>query len=326
MLGFNDEKDTLYLDEYKEKSLDIVSISGLSNVEWDKVFDSFKRLVEPSAHHKKLTSKLLTETHLSDHLRQVLLGENPGLRKVQSILLRAMSEKKHLIHIRSLGLKYKSADEQAIGFAAISLTMGLPLAADKESGKVVWDVMNRERRSSAYPTFSEGTGEAAYHTDTAFYKWPARYFGLYCRKPAVCGGGVNRFCNAAELRRRLTGDPAYSWIVKTLCETNAIFRVPSSFMKGNGEEFVEARVFDDDIAIRLRLDSIVKGFQLKYGRQDEKLLRAINDFLFLADMPENRIKIKLEEDSAIYINNHEVLHYRDRFTDSARHLMRIWLK
>lgn len=326
MLRLNVENDTFHQNEYKEKNLDIVSIPDLSNIEWDKVFESFKKLIKSSVRHEKLTAKLLTETHLSDHLRQTLLAESPGLRKIQPILLRAMNEKKHLIHIRRLGLQHKSADEQAIGFAVISLTMGLPLAADKASGQVVWDVMNRERKSSVYQTFSEGTGEATYHTDTAFYKWPARYFGLYCRKPAVCGGGVNRFCNAAELRRKLKNDPAYSWIVKTLCDTSAIFRVPSSFSHSSDKEIIEARVFDDDIAIRLRLDSIIKGHQLKHGRQNEKLLRAINHFLLLVDMPENRIKMKLEEDSAIYINNYEVLHYRDQFTDSARHLMRIWLK
>lgn len=102
--------------------------------------------------------------------------------------------------------------------------------------------------------------------------------------------------------------------------------MPSAFLHGNGAEVIEARVFDDDIAIRLRLDSIVKGHQLKHGRQDEQLLRAIDAFLFLADMPENRIKIKLEEDSAVCINNYEVLHYREQFLDSARHLMRIWIK
>lgn len=286
MLGRNGEKGVFHQNEYTEKGLDVVSISDLSNVEWNNVFESFRKLIKPAGRHEELTAKLLTETHLSDHLRQALLEEIPELRKIQSMLFSAMSEKKHLIHIKRLGLQHKSADEQAIGFAAISLTMGHPLAADKASGQVVWDVMDRERRSSAYPTFSEGTGEAAYHTDTAFYKWPARYFGLYCRKPAACGGGVNRFCNAAELRRKITGDPAYSWIVKTLCETTAIFRVPSAFLHGNGAEVIEARVFDDDIAIRLRLDSIVKGHQLKHGRQDEQLLRAIDAFLFLADMPE----------------------------------------
>jgi len=326
MLTLDREKETLEKREYEEKNLTVLSIDNLGAIKWEDIFKSFEKVIRPSIRHEPLTAKHLTESFLNERLRKTLLAESPALREIQSTLIGAMREKKHLIHIQHLGLQRRSSDEQAIGFAALSLTMGLPLAAEKTTERVVWDVMNREGLSLPYQTFSEGTSEAVYHTDTAFYKHPVRYFGLYCRSPASCGGGVNRFCNAAALRRKISSDLSLSWIEKTLYETPAVFRVPSSFLPSAKDEIIEARVFSDDIAVRLRVDSILKGHQMKYGYQNKNLVRAIDAFLLLADKPEHRIKIKLDEDSAVYINNHEVLHYRDQFSDPKRHLMRIWIK
>lgn len=102
--------------------------------------------------------------------------------------------------------------------------------------------------------------------------------------------------------------------------------MPSSFIHRHENESIDAYVFGEDVPVRLRLDSIYKGHQLKYGCQDKKLLQAINALLVLVDKPENMLKMRLDEDSAIFINNYEVLNYRDEFIDSSRHLMRVWIK
>lgn len=326
MLNVSENESKKPLTIHQEKDLNIVNLDDLSFIDWEGIINSFTALTTDFNIDNGPQEPIITEQLLTKHFRQALLNENPALRLIEAIFCQATHFKYHLIHIKNMGLKKFPYTEQCIGFAAISLALGLPLSADKATGKVIWDVMERKVKKGSYQTFSEGKGEASYHTDTAFYENPVRNFGLYCISPAKCGGGVNRFCNAAALRRKLVSDPEHAWIVKTLTEIPATFRVPSSFTHHNENEFIDAFIFSHDVPVRLRLDSIHKGHELKYGHQNKELLNAINALLHLVDSPENMLKMRLEEDAAVFINNHEVLHYRDNFSDPSRHLMRIWIK
>lgn len=202
MLVFDNDKSLDWVEEHKEKYLEIVTIPDLGFIEWDAVIEGFINIASKLNGYNMVPSKILMEQFMTAEFRQALFEEVPILKRVEAVLCRAARARKHLIHIKHIGLRQRPVEEQAIGFMAISLTIGVPLAADKPTGKVIWDVKSQEGKTSPYQTFSEGTGQADYHTDTAFYERPVRYFGLYCRKPADCGGGVNRFlqcrCPAAK--------------------------------------------------------------------------------------------------------------------------------
>ena len=326
MLNISNDKYQKLLSIHQEKRLNIVNLDDLSFIEWEAIISSFRKLATEYNYANCSQQLIITEQLLTEQFRQELLNENPVLRLIEAIFCQATHSKYHLMHIKKMGLKQFSYTDQCIGFAAISLALGLPLAADKSTGQVVWDIMDRKEKKAPYQTFSEGKGEADYHTDTAFYEKPVRNFALHCIKPAECGGGVNRFCNAAALRQKLIRDPEHAWIVKTLTGIPATFRVPSSFTHHKENECIDAFIFGDDVPVRFRLDSIHKGHELKYGRQNNELLKAIDALMHIVDNPDNMLKMRLEEDAAVFINNYEVLHYRDDFMDPSRHLMRIWIK
>lgn len=326
MLNISNDKYQKLLSIHQEKRLNIVNLDDLSFIEWEAIISSFRKLATEYNNGNCSQQLIITEQLLTEQFRQALLNDNPVLRLIEAIFCQATHSKYHLMHIKKMGLKQFSYTDQCIGFAAISLALGLPLAADKLTGQVVWDIMDRKEKKASYQTFSEGKGEADYHTDTAFYEKPVRNFALHCIKPAECGGGVNRFCNAAALRQKLIRDPEHAWIVKTLTGIPATFRVPSSFTHHKENECIDAFIFGDDVPVRFRLDSIHKGHELKYGRQNKELLKAIDALMHIVDNPDNMLKMRLEEDAAVFINNYEVLHYRDDFMDPSRHLMRIWIK
>lgn len=326
MLDTSSDKYRKLLNIHQEKELIIINLDDLSFIEWEGIISSFRDLMTENKNGNCSQQLIITEQLLTEQFRQALLNKNPSLRLIEAIFCQAEHSKYHLIHIKNMGLKKFPYADKCIGFAAISLALGLPLSADKSTGKVVWDIMDRKEKKAAYQTFSEGKGQADYHTDTAFYEKPVRNFGLHCIKPAECGGGVNRFCNAAALRQKLIREPEHSWIVETLTNTPATFRVPSSFTHRNENECIDAFIFGYDVPVRLRLDSIMKGHELKYGFQNEELLQAINALIHHVDSPDNMLKMRLEEDAAVFINNYEVLHYRDHFLDPSRHLLRVWIK
>lgn len=310
------------LTGYLVKDIDILEVHNFSAIDWENILSHMNQL----GRSQRLSRAELNENLFTESFKTNLFDKIPMLWEIEGTLRNAALQGRHIIHIRQLGLAGKSADEQAICFYVIALMIGFPLAANKVTGQVVWDIRKQINNDVLYQTFSEGSDEATYHTDTAFYNEPVKYFGLYCRKSASCGGGVNRFCNALALRDKLTREPDTSWMIKLMTERTAIFQVPTSFTKSGGIEAIEAKIFGYKPPVRLRLDSIESGFEIKNDLSGIALTTAIREFLRHVDKPENHIEMQLEEDSAIFVNNHELLHYRSSFIDYQRHLMRIWIK
>ncbi|WP_299310616.1 TauD/TfdA family dioxygenase [uncultured Halomonas sp.] len=269
---------------------------------------------------------LATESYMSGGLRARLVKIFPSLAALRDDFAEATGRSVHLIKYNSLGIGGMEPDEQAACFAIICLMLGDLLAAEKQTGKVVWDIKNRTVKSSGFSTFSEGQEEAIFHTDTAFYKTPVRYFGLYCRQSAKCGGGVNRFCNAHALRRVVENDENLSWISNELARKPVEFRVPDAFTESEGVEVLSAKVFGEKIPVRLRRDSIAKGMGLSKSGNVNNALAAVDAFLELALRPRNHIAMSLQEDGAVFVNNHEIIHSRSGFSDASRHLLRVWIK
>jgi alpha-ketoglutarate-dependent taurine dioxygenase len=296
------------------------------SVDWDEVLSALRDFVDPQGKQPQGLRSFLTESSINSELRLRLMKQFPSLVALRNQFTEAAGRSAHLIRYRSLGVAGMDPDEQAACFAIICLMFGKLLAADKPTGQVVWDVKNREVKSPEYSTFSEGQKEANFHTDTAFYETPVRYFGLYCRHAAGCGGGTNRFCNALALRRLLDNDPDLSWISRKLASQPAVFRVPFAFTRNGGTETVTAKVFGEEVPIRLRRDSLVKGLELTGDSRTSEILAAVDAFLALAQRPENHIEMSLAEDSAVFVNNHELLHYRSSFVDPQRHLLRVWIQ
>src|SRR5581483_5574438 len=80
--------------------------------------------------------------------------------------------------IRGLGFEAYDAATRASLLLAFTSAIGVPTDHAKDR-RVLWPIQERPSRPGRVQTFSVRTGEAPFHTDSAFAPAPERYNGLY---------------------------------------------------------------------------------------------------------------------------------------------------
>jgi alpha-ketoglutarate-dependent taurine dioxygenase len=82
-------------------------------------------------------------------------------------------------------------------------------------------------------------------------------------------------------------------------------------------------VFGDDVFMRWRTDTIVKGLEGDPSAATADVIEALTLVQSLLDETPAEHRALLTKDSVCVVDNHLVLHGRTRFDDHERHLIRI---
>jgi alpha-ketoglutarate-dependent taurine dioxygenase len=258
-------------------------------------------------------------------LQQKLLAV-PTLRRLADAIA---GHKARGLAITGLGLGALSEAHRNAVLYAIALSQGYPTSTDQRTGRVAWDVRARATASSEqarFVTFSERVGSADMHTDSSFYPMPEEQFMLYVVTAARCNGGASLLIDiediVAELQKTAAGRDAY----RLLSSEPVPFRVPAVYAADEQQdEYHLAPVFRNDggVSMRWRHDSIIKGLAARPDLNTPALAAAIALLNDIIEERAPRFDRRLPDDTLLWADNHRTLHGRARYTDPARHLIRI---
>lgn len=308
--------------------MNLKPIHHLGRVDWGVILESLDLLLSVSGTFSGCSYTGITEKQDSKYLRSELGQGFAVLEEITAEILHEIHTKGAVL-LKGIGQSY-SPEQQARILYILSVMMGQPAAADKVSGQVIWDIRQRTLpvgNQAYYETFSEGRGEAPFHTDTSFYPDPVEIIGLMCIKQAACGGGVNRLAHLNDLKEKLQ-DAKHRWAYEYLSKVPLAFRIPGAFTFDQSPdiaEVIQSTVLSDKPGIRLRIDSMRKGSDFYRHEYYRETMKSVLHLMALADRDDVRLNLMMDEGDILLVNNHDVIHYRNAFSDSQRHLLRIWI-
>ena len=223
------------------------------------------------------------------------------------------------------GLGFNRYPQPVRDTLVLALTRGVGKPTDHNNDKrVLWPVRPRAeevRKTIDYKTtFSEEAGEAPLHSDSAFAPEPEKYNALFVVKQAR-QGGMSVLLNVPRLVDDLARTVEGRECIEILRKNEFPFRVPDAFFKG--ERIVTAPVLSENVFVRFRYDCLMAGFALREDLRTNERLWAIEHFREKAETSEGRIFYQLQDDEAIVMDNHHMLHARTDFADLDRHLIRV---
>src|SRR5271168_154563 len=126
----------------------------------------------------------------------------PALIELATMIRAIIAAGPGAVVMRRLGFEAQDPSTRASLLLALTSAIGMPTDHAKDR-RVLWPVQERPARPGRVQTFSERTGEAPFHTDSAFAAEPERYNGLYVVKRAGCGGGLSRLVAARSIIDRI---------------------------------------------------------------------------------------------------------------------------
>lgn len=226
------------------------------------------------------------------------------------------------------GLGYNRYPQPVRDTLVLALTRSVGKPTDHNNDKrVLWPVKPRAdevRKTVDYKTtFSEEAGEAPLHSDSAFAAEPEKYNALFVVKQAR-QGGVSVLLNVPRLVNELARTVEGRECIEILRGNEFPFRVPDAFFKG--ERLVTAPVLGEGPFVRFRYDCLMAGFALREDLRTNERLWAIEHFRAKAEASEGRLFYQLQDDEALILDNHVMLHARTDFEDRDRHLIRVRMR
>lgn len=261
-------------------------------------------------------------------IKQTLAKAVPAMKQLGEQLRELLDKQYSAVLLSRFWIDKYDSDTQAALLYAQSLFIGIPTPTDKIDQKVVWDVrtLTTKAKCDHQPTFSEHNHAAKLHTDTQYYDQPERYMMLYSNQPANCGGGWSTFrdvqCIAAALNKTPKGRNAMA----VLSQTPMPFRVPMSFTndgKKSTREFTYAPIFNDKPKIRYRQDTLEQGLKHHQEIDTPVVQQALHTIDQELEQQQQLVRVLLDKDALLLMNNHECLHGRTEFSDQNRHLLRL---
>ncbi|MEQ8546874.1 MAG: TauD/TfdA family dioxygenase [Cyclobacteriaceae bacterium] len=208
-------------------------------------------------------------------------------------------------------------------FLEISEEIGQPISHDGQNS-IIWDIKSNPKSDSLIKTYSEHSHEAELHTDSQYSEYPEDYFGLLTLKKALCGGGRSLLLSLKDILTELRELPEGFEIEKTLRESDYPFIVPNVFKKDHSKnvEFNFGPILRNN-EIRFRVDTFEKAISNRPDLCTGQQLEAYQTLKEIILNSKNTKYFYLENRDLIFINNKTMLHGRESFTDSERHLLRI---
>lgn len=257
--------------------------------------------------------------------RELLATEAPetyaALRGVHSTL-----DTLGAVVLKETGVNKQSDRVAQLSSIAVASVFGAPTRTDQKNQQIAWPI-RYDPSTSLTPTFSQTLGEAAFHTDTQYFKDPEEYFGLFCIASDEPGKGTNKLIDGSDAVERF--GQVYGPVARQQLERDFPFKVPSVFTRHAREDEIEvtwAPIFDRDTGeIRYRRDTIEAAIKAgKITLDDEQLdaLVKFDDILKETDA----ISYHLTPGDAVLVNNRRILHARTAFDNPQRFLYRVRMR
>ena len=255
------------------------------------------------------------------HLDGVVARSWPELNEVAATVRSLIGAGPGAVVIRGLGFETHDDATRASLLLALTSAIGMPTdhALDR---RVLWPIQDRPVRPGRAQTFSERTGEAPFHTDSAFAPQPERYNGLYVIRRAACGGGLSRLVSAQAIIDKLERTPEGRECVELARTLRFPFHVPEAFYRA-GPRVITAPILGDKPLIRFRPDAIENGFAAMPELATNEHRWAFQAIWEAIETHDRILEYMLQDGEFIVFDNHRLLHARGDFSDPGRHLVRI---
>lgn len=206
-------------------------------------------------------------------------------------------------------------------FLLLMAQIGEPTGHD-DNHALVWDVKHRGQVISREVTFSERTGEAPFHTDSAFAAHPEPFFALHAIRAAQCQGGLSRVIEINSLKRQLNSVRDGDVHMSVMEENLFPFRTPDAF--SSEEKIVWAPILEGN-TIKFRYDSIRRGLvdSMHDNRISTQMIESLEWFNEFVETRAVYEEFRLNDGETMIFDNRRVLHARTDYEDVERHLLRI---
>lgn len=202
-----------------------------------------------------------------------------------------------------------------------------PIPHNPDPNSLIWDIKAVTGQNSELATFSEVTECAELHTDNAFAAHPDDFFCLLSLKAASCGGGESTLLNVTDIIDELRSTPEGREAEQILRTKPYPFAVPSIFQdeRIEGHECNTGLVLIDD-CIRFRTDVIEDSIAHRPDLVDDSQIKALNLLTDIIAKSAAIQRVMLNPNELIIIDNKRLLHGREAFEDTSRHLLRVRLR
>ena len=211
-------------------------------------------------------------------------------------------------------------------FWILGQLIGRPVA-QKWDGTMLYDVRDTGQSYGYGVRGSYTNVELVFHTDNAFAVAPPDYVGLFCLRPAKAGG-VSRFCSLYTVHNRLLeGFPeALERLYRPLLWDRQAEHGDGAPRGALAPMF---RWDGDRLRVRANVSLVHKGYEVVGEEMDRETAAALAALAEVTADPEIWAELPIGRGQLQYLNNREIAHYRDRFTDAddpemQRHLVRTW--
>lgn len=277
--------------------------------------------------------KKQNDAEVQRELVSLLKELSPILIKKAEMVLEKMDSKYRFCILKGLSffeLDDKARDLFMLGFSCL---VGSPTATDKINGTILWPVRPELETLDTVKntTFSQRTGEAAYHTDTQYFKNPEKYMSLWCLNPSKDGGGVSGLIDGRKVIENIEKIGGRRTI-KILTDQVYPFRVPSVFTSKGIDSDIEIyygailSTRDSEYPlIRYRKETLDKGLVADIKSLSFKQTEALGCVEKVLADRSLEFEYFLKKGEVMFANNHELLHKRTHFDDIERYLVRIRL-
>ena len=159
-------------------------------------------------------------------------------------------------------------------------------------------------------------------TDGAYCANPPQWLVLYCLQEAACEGGFTKLVDGFDLLRH------------ALCleEQKMLMKCSYTFSNRDGTQKIHKPILQRDKGADLLWRYSHNA--LMFGSSSPKMdVQPKNQDVWLQGIAERIIdfcsdqhqSIRMQTGSLLIWDNHRMLHYRSGFTDSNRHLQRLWM-
>ena len=217
-------------------------------------------------------------------------------------------------------------DEIVACFWVLGQLVDRPVA-QKWDGTMIYDVIDTGEEFRYGVRGSYTNVELPFHNDNAFGTSVPHYVGLLCRNSAM-KGGETRFCSVYNLHNRLlTTSPK---LLKRLYRP--VFFDRQAEHAKDADTTVRFPMFSWDgqrLSARVNISLVKKGYAVANEPLDHELEDALQAIQEITSDSNLWVEAPIQRGQLQYLNNLDVLHYRNTFEDHEdsnlqRHLYRTW--
>ena len=228
--------------------------------------------------------------------------------------------------VHDLPIDNYEIDEIVACFWVLGQLIDRPVA-QKWDGTMIYDVIDTGEEFRYGVRGSYTNVELPFHNDNAFGDTVPHYVGLLCKNSAM-KGGETRFCSVYNLHNRLlTTSPK---LLKRLYQP--VFFDRQAEHAKDADATARFPMFSWDgqrLSARVNISLVKKGYAVANESLDHELEDALQAIQEVTSNSNLWVEAPIRRGQLQYLNNLDVLHYRNTFEDHRdsnlqRHLYRTW--